>query len=170
MSETIKIHIDADGCPVKNEIAEVASRHGIEAFFVSNSPMRLPPGELTTAVVVGGQFDAADDWIVEHVAADDIVVTSDIPLAARCLAKNARVLNSNGRVFAKESIGNALADRELLSQLRNMGVTTGGPAPFSQRSRSQFLQNLNNAIQASLKTARRQATCKKQDIPGNAEP
>ncbi len=150
----MKIHVDADGCPVKKEIAEVAVRHGVEALFVSNSRMRLPQDKLVIPVIVSGQFDAADDWIAENVVLDDIVVTSDIPLAGRCLAKHARVLNSNGRVFSKESIGNALADRELLSQLRQMGETTGGPAPYSTRNRSQFLQNLNNAIQASLKAAR----------------
>ena len=141
----------------------MATRYGLEVLVVSNSRMRIPHGKLITQIIVDNQFDAADNWIAEHVEADDIVVSSDIPLASRCLKKGARVLNSNGRVFSKESIGNALADRELLAELREMGTMTGGPAPFAAQDRSRFLQRLDDAIQASLKTARSQAL--KKTVP-----
>jgi len=109
--------------------------------------MRTPQEDWLEAVVAEGQFNAADDWIVDHVNEDDIVVTGDIPLASRCLAKGARVLAPTGRVFSEEGIGNALATRELLSHLRDLGTITGGPAPFDKRDRSRFLQQLDDTIQ-----------------------
>jgi uncharacterized protein len=144
----INIFIDADGCPVKQEIYRVAKRYGIKVTLVSNSRMRTPQEDWLEAVVVEGQFNAADDWIVEHVSDDDVVVTGDIPLASRCLAKGARVLAPAGRVFSEEGIGDALATRELLSHLRDLGTITGGPAPFDKRDRSRFLQRLDETIQA----------------------
>ncbi|MGO9122074.1 MAG: DUF188 domain-containing protein [Desulfomonilaceae bacterium] len=105
-------------------------------------------------VIVKGQFDAADHWIVEHVSANDVAVSSDIPLAARCLAKGARVLDPKGRVFTQESIGGVLANRDLMAHLRDLGNFTGGPGPFAKRDRSRFFQSLDNVIQASLKAMR----------------
>jgi hypothetical protein len=147
-SYLINIFVDADGCPVKQEIYRVAKRYGIKVTLVSNSRMRAPQEDWLEAVVVEGQFNAADDWIVDHVNEDDIVITGDIPLASRCLTKGARVLAPAGRVFSEEGIGDALATRELLSHLRDLGTITGGPAPFDKRDRSRFLQRLDETIQA----------------------
>jgi uncharacterized protein len=142
------LFIDADGCPVKQEIYRVAKRYGLKVILVSNSRMRNPQEEWLEAVVVEGQVNAADDWIVEHLRRDDIVITGDIPLAARCLEKGARALAPTGNVFTEENIGDALAGRELLSHLRDLGTVTGGPAPFAKRDRSRFLQRLDEIIQA----------------------
>ncbi len=144
----INIFVDADGCPVKQEIYRVARRYGVKVTLVSNSRMRTPQEDWVEAVVVEGQFNAADDWIVAHLSADDIVITGDIPLASRCLAKGAQVLAPTGRVFTEDGIGDALATRELLSHLRDLGTITGGPAPFDKRNRSRFLQRLDEMIQA----------------------
>jgi len=150
----IEIYIDADGCPVKNEVFRVAYRYGLRVYVVSNSRMRIPQEELFELVIVKEQSDAADDWIVEHVNENDIAVSSDIPFAARCLEKGARILDPKGRGFTQESIGDALANRELMAYLRDMGNITGGPAPFEKRDRSRFLQHLDEVIQAALKAAR----------------
>jgi len=150
----IKIYVDADGCPVKSEVFRVALRYGLKVYVVSNSMMRIPQEELFELVLVTQDFDAADDWIVEHVREDDIAVSADIPLAARCLEKGARMLDPKGRVFTQESIGGALANRDLMAYLRDMGDITGGPAPFEKRDRSRFLQNLDGVIQAALKATR----------------
>jgi uncharacterized protein YaiI (UPF0178 family) len=144
----LDIFIDGDGCPVKQEVYRVAKRYGLKVTLVSNSPMRTPHGEWLETVVVDGQFDAADDWIVEHVSENDIVISGDIPLASRCLEKGAQVLAPTGRVFTRDSIGEALARRELLSHLRDLGTLTGGPASFEKRDRSRFLQRLDETIQA----------------------
>jgi len=121
---------------------------------VANSRLRVPVDPLVRMEVVTGHFDAADDWIVEHIEAGDIAVTADIPLAARCLAKGARVLDAKGRVFTEASIGDVLANRELMAYLRDLGDVGGGPAPFAPRDRSRFLQYLDDLIQASLKASR----------------
>ena len=144
----LEIFIDADGCPVKQEVYRVAKRYGLKVTLVSNSRMRTPDECWLEVVVVDGQFDAADDWIVEHVRKNDIVISGDIPLASRCLEKGARVLAPAGRVFTKDGIGEALASREFLSYLRDLGTLTGGPAPFQKRDRSRFLQRLDDMIQA----------------------
>ena len=144
----LDIFIDADGCPVKQEVYRVAKRYGLKVTLVSNSRMGTPQEDWLEVVVVDGQFNAADDWIVEHVSENDIVITGDIPLASRCLEKDARVLGPSGRIFTKESIGEALASRGLLSHLRDLGTLTGGPAPFGKRDRSRFLQRLDETIQA----------------------
>ena len=136
----LQIFVDADGCPVKEEIYRVARRHGLAATVVANARMRIPEEDRFTLVVVGDRFDAADDWIVEHAARDDIVITSDIPLASRCLRKGAVVLDQRG--------GAALSNRELLSHLRDLGTLTGGPSPFNARDRSRFLHRLDEAIRA----------------------
>jgi uncharacterized protein YaiI (UPF0178 family) len=144
----LNIFVDADGCPVKPEVYRVAKRYGLKVTLVSNSRIRTPQEDWLEGVVVDGQFNAVDDWIVEHVSENDIVITGDIPLASRCLEKDARVLGPSGRIFTKESIGDALASRELLSHLRDLGTITGGPAPFEKRDRSRFLQRLDETIQA----------------------
>jgi len=144
----LDIFVDADGCPVKQEVYGVAMRYGLKVTVVANSWMRTPQDGRLELVVVEGKFDAADDWIVEHVRENDIVVSGDIPLAARCLDKGALVLGPAGRVFTKDSIGEALATREILSHLRELGTITGGPAPFDKRARSRFLQGLDQMIQA----------------------
>ena len=148
------IFVDADACPVKDEVYRVARRYRMPVRVVANSRLRVPVDPLIQLVVVTGHFDAADDWIVEHVEAGDIAVTADIPLAARCLAKGARVLDPKGRVFTEEAIGDALATRELMAYLRDLGEVGGGPAPYDKRDRSRFLQYLDDLIQASLKAAR----------------
>ena len=149
----LKIFIDADGCPVKDEVYRVARRYGLEVALVANSRMRVPADATFEMVVVEGKFDAADDWIVEHVEADDVVITADIPLAARCLELGARVLGLKGREFTQDSIGEALASRELMSELRDLGVATGGPAPFDKRDRSRFLQRLDEIVQGVVRTS-----------------
>jgi len=143
----LTIFVDADACPVKDEIYKVAGRNGLEVFVVANSWMRIPLDAKIHLQVVSDGFDAADDWIVEKADKGDIVVTSDIPLADRCLKKGACVLGSTGKPFTEESIGDALASRELSTELRAMGVMRGGPAPFQNKDRSNFLQQLDAAIQ-----------------------
>ena len=147
------LYVDADGCPVKNEVYRVARRYRLKVYLVSNSRMRIPQEDLFELVVVNEQFNAADDWIVARVGDHDIVVSSDIPLAARCLKKGARVLDPKGRVFTNDSIGDALANRELMAYLRDMGNITGGPAPFDKRDRSRFLQRLDDVIQAAVRAS-----------------
>ena len=144
----LDIFIDGDGCPVKQEVYRVAKRYGLHVTVVSNKWIWIPYEGWLELVVVEGQFDAVDDWIVEHVTENDIVISGDIPLAARCLEKGALVIGPRGREFTEDSIGEALASRELLAHLRELGTITGGPAPFEQRDRSRFLQRLDETIQA----------------------
>lgn len=144
----LDIYVDADACPVKEETYRVAKRYDLKVFLVSNSWMRSPSEGRVELVLVDDGFDAADDWMVEHATVDDIVVTADIPLAARCLAKGARVLDAKGKEFKEDSIGSALASRELLSMLRDMGEMTGGPAPLEKKDRSRYLGRLDEVIQA----------------------
>jgi uncharacterized protein YaiI (UPF0178 family) len=139
------LYIDADACPVKLEAVKVAERHGLAVTFVANAWLSVPRGPRVRMQVVTGAFDAADDWIAERVAASDIVVTADIPLASRCLKRGARVLGPGGKPFTGDNIGNALATRELMSDLRAYGVG-GGPPPFSPRDRSRFLESLELAV------------------------
>ncbi len=145
------IFVDADACPVKQEISRVAQRHGLKVTLVSNGRMRIPQEPHLELVIVDGQFDSADDWIVEHVARNDIVVSADIPLASRCLKKGARVLAPNGRVFTEETIGDDLASRAISAHLRELGTITGGPAAFEKRDRSRFLHRLHEVIQSALR-------------------
>jgi uncharacterized protein YaiI (UPF0178 family) len=143
-----EIYVDGDACPVKDEVMRVAQRHGIAVHYVSNAWMRLPDSPLADRVVVSGGFDAADDWIAEHIAPGDIAITADIPLAARCLEKRARVIGPTGRPFTEDGIGTALAMRELKGHLRDTGeIRDHGPV-FTKRDRSQFLQALEQAVQA----------------------
>ena len=144
------ILVDADACPVKQEVYRVAKRFGLKVILIANSPMNLPQDDGISLVVVKGQMDAADDWIVEHTARNDIVITGDVPLAARCLKIGARVLGLKGYIFTETTISNALANRDLMTYLRNTGIDTSGPAQFKQRDRSLFLQSLDKVIRAIL--------------------
>ena len=144
----LNIYVDADACPVKQEVYRVAKRCGLDVTLVANSWMRVPEERWLKLEVVGEGFDAADDWIVEHVEADDIVVTADILLASRCIKEGARVIGTTGKPFTENNIGSALATRDLLSELRGAGEITGGPAPIDKRDRSRFLQELDQMIQS----------------------
>lgn len=147
----ITIYVDADACPVKNESIKVAKRYGLKIYLVSNFKMRIPKDELIETVIVNDHIDAADDWIVEHIGEKDIAVSADVPLASRCLKKGARVLDPSGRVFTEESIGEALAHRDLMTYLREQGNIMGGPTPRKKRDSSRFLQRLDDLIQAILR-------------------
>lgn len=147
------IYVDADACPVRDEVYRVAGRLQLRVYVVSNGsrPIR-PPGLPNVAMVlVGDQADAADDWIAERITAADVCVTSDIPLASRCLAKGAGVVPPNGRPFTAANIGNALAGRELSRHLRELGVGGDGPPPLAKQDRSRFLSALDTAAQAGLR-------------------
>lgn len=144
--------MDSDACPVKPEVVRVAKRYGFNVTFVSNSWMRLPDEWGAKMVVVEGQFDATDDWIVEHVVKYDIVVTEDIPLADRCIKAGARVVGPQGKLFTDDNIGNLLAKRNLLHVLRGSGEITGGPAPFRAEDKSRFLQVLDQVIREIKKS------------------
>ena len=141
------IYIDADACPVKTEIYRVAERYQLKVFVVANSYMNVPRDPRIELVVVADSFDAADNWIAERAGPGDIVVTADIPLADRSLKAGALVIGNTGVPFTPSSIGMAMANRDLLSNLRAMGEVTGGPKPMSQRDRSRFLSALDEAIQ-----------------------
>ena len=144
----LNIYIDADACPVKEEVVRVADRHGLPVTLVSNTWMRGPDHPLVRKITVAEGADAADDWIAEQVALGDIVITSDIPLAARCVEKGAKVLRPNGKPLEQDAIGMAVAMRDLSAHLRETGEITGGPAPFTKRDRSRFLDVLEASIQA----------------------
>ena len=142
------IYVDADACPVKDEIYKVARRYATRVFVVANSPIRVPKDELIEFVGVKGGFDVADNWIAERAARGDVVITTDIPLADRCLRQGARVLGPKGMEFTEDAIGDALATRALLDMLRQSGDFGGGPAPFSKADRSRFLSKLDEVMNA----------------------
>ncbi len=144
----LHIYIDADACPVKQEVYRVAGRYNLEVTLVANSWMRTPNESWIVLEVVDAGFDAADDWIVEHVQQHDIVISADIPLASRCLKQGARVIGSTGKRFSENNIGPAVATRDLLAELRGAGEITGGPPPITKRDRSRFLQTLDEVIQS----------------------
>jgi uncharacterized protein len=144
----LHIFIDADACPVKREVYRVANRYRLDVTLVANSWMRVPNESRITLEVVADGFDAADDWIVEHVQPHDIVITADIPLASRCLKKGARAIGPTGKPFTENNIGESVAIRDLLSELRGAGEITGGPPPLRKRDRSRFLQQLDEVIQS----------------------
>ena len=143
------IYVDADACPVKNEVFRVAERHGLHVTLVAGTWMRIPDDPRVRLEVVEQGFDAADDWIAGHAGRDDIVVTADIALAARCLASGARALGTTGRPFTDDNIGDAMATRTLLADLRGAGEVTRGPAPFDPRDRSRFIGALEEAVRAA---------------------
>lgn len=142
----IEIYIDADACPVKTEIYRVAERHKLKVFVVANSYIATPREDWIMRIIVDATPDAADDWIASRAARGAIVITSDIPLASRCVKANADVIAPTGKAFTQASVGEALATRNLLDALRSQGEITGGPKPFSSRDRSAFLSALDLAI------------------------
>jgi uncharacterized protein YaiI (UPF0178 family) len=142
----IRIYVDADACPVKDEVYRVAGRHQLPVFVVTNSFMRVPQDPMIERVAVAAGPDAADDWIAERADASAIVITADIPLANRCVKTGAAVIAPNGKTFTEDSIGMALAVRDLMTDLRSAGEATSGPRPFSPRDRSAFLSALDQAI------------------------
>jgi uncharacterized protein len=148
-----EIYVDADACPVREEIFAVATRRGLVVHVVSNGsrPIRPPGLPNVRMVVVAETPDAADDWIAERIAAQDVCVTADIPLAARCLGRGAGAVAPNGRVWDRDNIGNALAGREIGRHLREIGVATGGPAALTKQDRSRFLSALDSALQAAAR-------------------
>jgi uncharacterized protein len=148
MSPDLRILVDADACPVKDEIYKVAFRHGVAVTVVSNRALRVPAHPLLTRVVVGDGFDAADDWIAEASAPGGVVITADILLADRCLKVGAAVLAPNGKAFTMASIGGAIATRAIMADLRAgaMGDAIGGPAPFAKADRSRFLSALDETL------------------------
>ncbi len=143
----LHIFVDADACPVKPEVYRVASRYHLDVTLVANSWMRVPNEPWIVLEVVEGGFDVADDWIVKHVQPYDIVVTADILLASRCLKGGAQVIGTTGKPFTENNIGQVVATRDLLSELRSVGKITGGPPPLQKRDRSRFLQQLDEVIQ-----------------------
>jgi hypothetical protein len=142
------IYIDADACAVKSETYKVATRYGWRVRVVANQAIQTPRNPLIVCITVGRGDDVADDWIAERSGIGDVVITSDIPLASRCLKKGARVLGQKGKEFTEDSIGSALAGRELSQNLREMGVMTGGPRPMEARDRSRFLGMLDQILVA----------------------
>jgi uncharacterized protein YaiI (UPF0178 family) len=146
MSKPIEIYVDADACPVKDEVYRVALRHGLKVFVVANAPIAVPREEWIERVTVGGGMDEADNWIAERAGQGDIVITADIPLADRGVKSGATVIAPNGKRFDEDSIGHTVATRNLLHELRSAGAITGGPKPFAPQDRSRFLQALDQAI------------------------
>lgn len=153
----MRILVDADACPVKDEIFKVADRYDLPVTLVANQGMRSPNHERITVIRVNADLDAADDWIAEESTENDIVITADIPLASRCVKQSARVLSPHGKVFTENNVGSALATRDLLTSLRETGEMTSGPPPFDSRARSQFLQALDKIIQSIFREKKRQA-------------
>lgn len=149
-----EIYIDADACPVRDEVYRVAERLGLVVHVVSNGsrPIRPSPNPQVRMVTVAAGADIADDWIAERVGPADVCVTSDIPLASRCLGRGARALSPNGHHWTMDNIGGALAGREISRHLREVGVATGGPAPLTKADRSKFLAALDHAVQAARRT------------------
>jgi uncharacterized protein YaiI (UPF0178 family) len=141
-----RIYVDADACPVKDEVYRVAARHGVAVSVVANGLIRVPTDPLIERIAAGTGPDAADNWIAERAGAGDIVITADIPLASRCVKAGAEVIAPNGRPFTEEAIGMTLAVRNLMHDLRSAGEVTGGPRPFAPRDRSAFLATLDQAI------------------------
>lgn len=148
-----RVFVDADACPVKSEVYRVTGRHGLQVILVANSWMRIPDDPRISLEVVDAGLDEADDRIVEAVGPDDVVVTADVPLASRCLEKGARVLGITGKPFTRDNIGDAVATRDLLAELREGGEATGGPPPFTKADRSRFLQKLEETIQAARRSS-----------------
>mgnify|MGYP001328840303 CR=1 FL=1 len=148
----IKIYVDADACPVKNEVERVATRHNLKTYLVCDGGIRPPLNPLLQLVVVNQGADAADDWIANNIGRADICVTNDIPLAGRCLKKEAFALKPNGRTFTNDNIGIALATREIMEKIRESGDITGGPPPFSKADRSKFLDQIEKIIQKAKKS------------------
>lgn len=150
----VAIYVDGDACPVKNEVYKVAARYALHVYVVANAGMSVPENAGVELVMVRGGFDAADDWIAEHVASNDIVITDDIPLADRAVKRDAHVLTPRGRRLTEDSVCDALATRNFLQGLREAGAVTGGPRPFTKSDRSQFLSRLDETVQAAKRRGR----------------
>lgn len=146
MPSAIRIFIDADACPVKQETYRVAERYGLKVFVVANTFMNVPRSDMIERVVVPEGPDVADNWIAERAGASDIVITQDIPLAARCLRNGVSVLSPSGKVFDNDSIGMAVATRDLMTDLRSAGAQTRGPPPLTRQDVSRFLSALDLAV------------------------
>ena len=145
----VNIYVDADACPVKDEIVRVATRHGLKTYLVTNGGIRPSQTPLAELVIVAPGTDAADHWIADHIQKADICVTNDIPLAARCLERGALAIKPNGQPYTENGIGMALAQRELMRDLRDSGKITGGPRPYRKSDRSEFLNRLETTVQAA---------------------
>ena len=155
---TTRIYVDADACPVKDEIYRVAGRHALPVSVVAGNFIRVPPDPLIERIAAGSGMDAADDWIAERAGKGDIVITSDIPLASRCVRAGCEVIAPNGKPFTEQSIGMTLAVRNLMTDLRSSGEVTGGPRSFTPRDRSAFL----SALDQTIRRARRQTAARQQ--------
>jgi uncharacterized protein len=153
-SIVLEIYVDADGCPVKDEVYRVAGRYGLTVWVVANAWLRVPDDPRVRRVTVTAGLDRADDWIAERIGPGDIAITADVPLAARCVNRGARVVAPDGRRFDESSIGAALADRNLMTSLREAGEILGGGRPFTKQDRSRFLNALDATIQAIRRTRR----------------
>jgi uncharacterized protein YaiI (UPF0178 family) len=150
----LTLYIDADACPVKDEVYKVARRYALKVFVVANSTMRVPADALVELVVESG-FGAADDWIAGQIGPCDICVTADVPLAARCVDAGAVAIDPKGRLFTADTIGEAVAHRDLMEQLRTTGEVSGGPSAMTAKDRSRFLSRLDEAINAARRAAAR---------------
>jgi uncharacterized protein YaiI (UPF0178 family) len=146
MTALPRLFIDADACPVKDEVYRVGARYGLHVFVVSNSWINTPREKWIEQIVVDAGPDVADDWIAERAVTGDVVITADIPLADRCLKAGAQAIKSNGQFFTPDMIGSALAGRMVGEHLRSIGVATSGPPPFGPKDRSNFLQALDQAV------------------------
>lgn len=144
--DPIRVYVDADACPVKDEVFRVAGRYGLHVFVVSNGFLNLPREPWIERVIVGDTFDAADDWIAERASPGAVVITADVPLASRCVKAGGVALSPTGKAFTDASVGMALATRNLMQELREAGAITGGPKPFSKSDRSAFLGALDRTI------------------------
>jgi uncharacterized protein YaiI (UPF0178 family) len=144
----LDLYIDADACPVRREALTVAERHGLKVYVVTCGNIRVPIDPRIRLILVEARMDAADDWIAEHIGTGDICVTSDVPLAARCLKRGAEALGPTGRRFTSANIGEALAGRDLSAHLRELGVGGGGPRPLAARDRSRFLGEMETLVQS----------------------
>ena len=152
--DVLEIYVDADGCPVKEEVYRVAGRYGLKVWVVANGWLRVPDDPLVARVTVGEGLDRADDWIAERIGSGDVAITADVPLADRCVKRGARAIAPAGRPFTEASIGADLASRNLMTALREAGEIRGGGRPFTKQDRSRFLGALDAAIQGIRKTGR----------------
>ncbi len=147
----VKIYVDADACPVKDEVERVITRHQLETYLVCDGGLRPSLNPLVQVVVVTQGADAADDWIADHIGREDICVTNDIPLAARCLKQGAFAIRPNGNIFTDDNIGTALATRAIKEGIRETGEMTGGPPPFGKADRSKFLDRMEMIVQEAMR-------------------
>ena len=148
----VKIYVDADACPVKNEVERIATRHNLETYLVCDGGIRPPLDSLIKVVVVNQGPDAADDWIADHIRRTDICVTNDIPLAGRCLKEGAFAIKPNGNTYTNDNIGMALATRKIMEGIRETGQINFGPPPFSKADRSKFLDQMEVIVQKARKS------------------